>query len=590
MARLQFDPESLVHLPHAGDSYPLDATTLRVRLRSRLGVVKQCIVQWGDRYMPRENDLQQPMDLWARDADYDYWQAALPQPTHRVQYLFRVDDGEHRYWYGDEGLSLDEPGTLMTAGYFHHAFIHATEVFDTPQWAREGLVYQVFVDRFRNGDSSNDPKSTVPWGTLATGKMIAGGDLQGVIDSLDYLADLGVSTLYLTPIFLANTNHKYDTVDYTRIDPSVGDETALRRLLDGAHARSMHVVLDAVFNHAGMRFGPWLDVARNQERSRYKDWFWITSFPVDPRATEADATFLFFGNHTKLPKLNTLNPEVRRYLLGVAERWTRFGVDGWRLDAANEVDHAFWRDLRGTVRAVNPDALLVAEIWYQAAQFVRPGELDGLTHFPFMGAVSRFIAKQSIDAAEFVNRLTRARVPYQEQAVLWNVLGTHDTTRFLTECGNNKRKMHLALTLQLTYAGVPHIYYGDEVGLAGGPDPGCRGCMEWDPAKQDHDLYGHVRRLACLRLQHPALLRGSCLPLLAERGRRQFVYLRQWNDDAVVVAVNASSRGATVRLPAGGLPHAPVWRDVLSGTRHRMSAGALHLDLAPLQSAVLTVD
>jgi glycosidase len=504
-----------------------------------------------------------------------------------VHYLFRVSDGTRQYWFGEEGLSLGEPDTFMTAGYFHRAYIHQSEVYDTPLWARQGVVYQVFVDRFRNGDPSNDPPGTVPWGTPPTGTMRAGGDLKGVIDSLDYLADLGIATLYLTPIFMAHTNHKYDTVDYTKVDPWFGDEHTLRRLLDGAHARGMHVVLDAVFNHCGTKFKPWVDVCRKQERSRYKDWFHIHAFPVDPHADEASATFEYFGNHPYLPKLNTQNAEVREYLLGVAKRWTRFGIDGFRLDAANEVDHAFWRDLRSCVRSINPEALLLAEIWHEATQFVQPGQIDGLTHFPFLGACRGFIAYGTLDAAQCVNRLTRARVPYQEQAVLWNVLGTHDTPRFLTECRGDKRKMRLALTMQMTYIGVPHIYYGDEIGLGGELDPGCRGCMEWDPVRQDHELHAHVRRLIALRAAHSALRSGNCITLAADRGSRLLAYVRRDGDDAAIIAINAGRRTAPLTLDESVLKPHRRWRDALSDLRCQAPDGAVQLELEPWQGVVL---
>jgi glycosidase len=386
---------------------------------------------------------------------------------------------------------------------------------------------------------------------------------------------------------MARTNHKYDTVDYNKVDPGFGDEAVLRCLLDGAHSHGMHVVLDAVFNHCGTTFKPWVDVCKKQERSRYKDWFHIQSFPVDPKADEAHATFEYFGNHPYLPKLNTQNPEVSAFLLGVAERWTKFGIDGWRLDAANEVDHALWRDLRTCVRAINPETLLVAEIWHEATQFVHAGELDGLTHFPFLGACREFIAVQTMDAAEFVNRVTRARVPYQEQAVLWNVLGTHDTPRFLTECRGDTRKMRLGFTMQMTYAGVPHIYYGDEIGLAGALDPGCRGCMEWDPDRQNLDLLAHVRALVDVRRRHQSLRSGDCITLSAEPRSRLFAFIRHCGCDVVIVAINAGRKAETLDLPGSTIDPHRVWRDALGAGKYELRDDHLIIDLEPWQGAVL---
>lgn len=587
MPRIRLQPDDLFHLPRAGDTYPLDGQTLRIRLRARRGVLAECTVQWGDRYAPRERDRQEPMEIWAQDSAYDYWQVAVQQPTHRVHYLFRVSDGTQRFWFGEEGISSDEPGTFMTAGYFHFAYIHHSEVFDSPPWAREGVVYQIFVDRFRDGDPSNNPPGTVPWGTPPTGTMVAGGDLQGIIDAIPYLERLGVAALYLTPIFMAHTNHKYDTVDYRRIDPWFGDEATLGALLERAHSLGMRIILDAVFNHCGKGFGPWQDVVAQQERSRYRDWFHVNAFPVDPDARDTEATFEHFGNHPSLPKLNTRNPEVRAYLLEVAEHWTQMGIDGWRLDAANEVDHAFWRELRSRVRALNPESVMVGEIWHEATAFVRPGEFDGLTHFPFWGACRAFIAHGTMDAAAFNDRLTRARIPYQEQAVLWDVLGTHDTPRFFTDCNEDVRKMRMAIAVQMTYPGVPHIYYGDEVGLAGANDPGCRGCMQWDPALQRGDLLDHTRALIALRAAHPALRSGTCAVLSARRGRRQYAYLRREGADALIVAVNAGPRAAVLDLPGERFGDIALWRDALSGATARTEQGVLRLALDAYGTALL---
>ncbi|HWE61286.1 MAG TPA: glycoside hydrolase family 13 protein [Chloroflexota bacterium] len=587
MPRLHIRPDDIFHLPRAGDVYPLDGQTLRVRLRARRGLLDECLVQWGDRYAARAQDQQQPMEIWAQDSAYDYWHAAITQPTRRVHYLFRVGDGRVQYWFGEEGVSLAEPGTFMTAGYFHYPFIHESEVFDSPHWAREAIVYQIFVDRFRNGDPSNDPPGTVPWGTPPTGSMVAGGDLQGILDKLGYLADLGVTALYLTPIFLAGTNHKYDTVDYRRIDPSFGDEQTLRKLLDAAHARGMSVILDAVFNHAGKGFAPWQDVVKHQEQSRYRDWFHIHAFPVDPDAPDGAATFDHFGNHPSLPKLNTQNEEVSAYLFETAEHWTRLGIDGWRLDAANEVDHAFWRTLHSRLRAINRECALIGEIWHEATQFVHTGEFDGLTHFAFWGACRAFIAMGTMDAAGFNDRLTRARVPYQEQAVLWNVLGTHDTPRFFTDCQEDPRRMRAAFALQMTYPGVPHIYYGDEIGMPGENDPGDRACMIWEPNAQQTALRAYVRRLVALRRAHPALLHGSCTILAAAPRSRLYAYLRRQDDDSIMVAVNAGRRPITVSIAAERVGSIVDWQSALDDARYTVSQGLLTVPLPAYGSVVL---
>jgi glycosidase len=230
---------------------------------------------------------------------------------------------------------------------------------------------------------------------------------------------------------------------------------------------------------------------------------------------------------------------------------------------------------------------MIGEIWHEATQFVGPGEFDGLTHFPFWAACRSFFALGEIDAQGFNDRLTRARIPYQEQAVLWDVLGTHDTPRFLTDCRGDARRLALALIVQMTYPGTPHIYYGDEVGLTGGADPGCRACMEWDRDRQRTGQREQVRRLIALRRAHSALRAGSCTVVSAEPGRRLFAYFRRTEDDLVLVAVQAGRRPATLTVTTDLLGTVAIWQDALGGARYVVGGGVLTVSLSSWGGVVL---
>ena len=267
----------------------------------------------------------------------------------------------------------------------------------TPEWVKHAVFYQVFPDRFaRSGRVPLQPSGLEPWGTPPTVHGYKGGDLYGVADRLDHLEDLGVTALYLNPIFASGSNHRYHTHDYFTVDPMLGGDAALRHLLDTAHARGMKVVLDGVFNHASRGFLPFHDLMENGEASPYRDWFHVHGFPLGAYGEGGVAPqYECWWNIPALPKLNTDTPQVRAYLLSVAEHWLRFGIDGWRLDVPNEIDDdAFWREFRRRCRAVNPEAYLVGEIWDDAGRWLQGDQFDAVMNYPITKAILGFAARE----------------------------------------------------------------------------------------------------------------------------------------------------------------------------------------------------
>jgi cyclomaltodextrinase / maltogenic alpha-amylase / neopullulanase len=469
-----------------------------------------------------------------------------------------------------------------------------------PAWVRDAVFYQVFPDRFASSPRVVKPGPLEDWDAPPTRYGFKGGDLLGLTERLDYLADLGITAIYLNPIFASPANHRYHTYDYLHVDPLLGGDAALRELLESAHARGMRVILDGVFNHSGRGFWPFHHVLEAGASSPYRDWFHI-----NPEFLEAGRQLIPYPNAQQLaaldnaaapgqrtglrslatlgyrgwwdlpalPKLNTDNPRVRAYLFEVAEHWIRFGADGWRLDVAGEIEDAtFWQEFRQRVKGANPDAYLVGEIWRVSPEWLAGDRFDALMNYPMAEAILGYAAGthldtrvvgqsfelasqlHSLDGAGFGRRceeLMRAYDPDVVAAQL-GVLGSHDTPRIRTLCGGDLRSVELSFLLLMALPGAPCIYYGDEIGMQGNQDPECRAGFPWQrPAEWEGELKRLVQQLTGLRRSEPAL-RGTGFRLLAAEGGA-CAFSRADPDIAaapsMLVAINAGEADATLPLP-----------------------------------------
>ena len=474
----------------------------------------------------------------------------------------------------------------------------------TPDWVRDAVFYQVFPDRFAASDRVPKPGPLEPWDSPPTMHGFKGGDLLGVVEHLPYLADLGVNTLYLTPIFMSASNHRYHTYDYLTVDPLLGGDAALRELIDAAHGRGMKVVLDGVFNHTGRGFWAFHHVLENGSGSPYRDWFhflpaaleshrpfrpypWSTDvddIPDEPSLNSSedwkgDESFRRLGYRAwwglpALPKLNTSNPEVREHLMGVAEHWLRFGIDGWRLDVPAEIrDEGFWEEFRRRCRAVNPDAYIVGEIWHEAPEWLAGDRFDALMNYPLAEAILGYTAQGHLnepvvrahheyggtvhrrDGAAFAAELERLMGLYDPAVtyVQLNLLGSHDSPRFRTMAGSDPASYHLAVLLQATLPGAPCVYYGDEVGLEGANDPDCRAAFPWDPYRWDVGGVAWTGTAFGARAALPALRRGDFR--IAGAVADAFAFLRgaAAGGEPVLVAVNAGDDAVELPVHAADL-------------------------------------
>ncbi|TCZ74698.1 alpha-glycosidase [Paenibacillus albiflavus] len=577
--------EAIYHRPKLNWSYARDERTVHVRVRTRKDDMKLVTLIVADKYVFESSKQEIPMRKLISDALFDYWQAETTPPYRRLCYSFKFTDGEETAWLTERGFQAATPVTNI--GMFEYPFLNPADIFTPPAWVKDAIFYQIFPERFANGDPANDPANVLPWGGKPEWNSFFGGDLQGVMDHLDHLNELGVTAIYFTPVFEATTNHKYDTQNYLKVDKHFGDNALLKRLVDACHERGIRVLLDAVFNHAGGTFGPFLDAKAKGESSEYADWFHVKEWPL--RVEDGVPTYDAFAFEPHMPKLNTENPSVKKYFLDVARYWIEeVGIDGWRLDVANEVDHRFWREFRDTVKATNPEAYILGEIWHDSMMWLQGDQFDAVMNYPFTNAVLDYFTKRLTDTEQFASEIGALIAAFPEQATIsaFNILDSHDTPRLLTQCGGDHARMKLAALFQFTYPGVPCIYYGDEVGLEGGADPDCRKCMEWDPVKQDADLFRFYKELIELRKRHSTLRTGEFRFLHAESGDMRLAYERTNQEERLIVAINNSKRARKLVLKGCG----SEWRDAWTDATVPSTGNRLELTLPAFGYRVLKAD
>jgi neopullulanase len=477
----------------------------------------------------------------------------------------------------------------------------------TPDWVRDAVFYQIFPDRFARSVTVPKPRHLDEWGAAPTYHGYQGGDLIGVVEHLDYLVDLGINAVYFTPIFQSASNHRYHTHDYEKVDPMLGGNPALRRMIDEAHARGIRVVLDGVFNHASRGFFQFHDILENGPNSAYLDWFTVKEFPLYAYDADKSPNYMAWWGLPALPKFNTDTPEVREFLWGIGRKWIEFGADGWRLDVPNEIDDdEFWREFRRRVRAVDPEAYIVGEVWVDAPRWLQGDMWDAVMNYQFTRACIAFFAGENVNLTDLSKTSLHPVGPTGAQAfrraierliglyhpnvtsVILNLLDSHDTARFATLAGGDQSALRLATLFQMTYPGAPSVYYGDEIGMAGGHDPANRGAFPWhQPETWDTDLLHQFQRLIALRRSRPALRRGTFRFLHAHDEAIAFV--RQLGDETIIVAINAARMPRRLDLELGDvLPEGAMLEQTWTHRMVQVEQGMLRgVELGPRSGLVL---
>ena len=482
------------------------------RLRTKAGDAKKVVFHGRDKYvhMLKQSDKKKTtMQKIATDGVVDYYETALSLDMVCFRYFFElVDSNDQSIYYGNYTF-FDKKPKEISQMFDCPLKSKEEDRFLVPKWAKGKVVYQIFPDRFSGGEEVNERL----WydAPVKNWRAMYGGKLRGIINKLQYIKDLGVDIIYMTPIFLSGSNHKYDTTDYFMIDPGFGTKEDLKELVDKAHKMGMYVILDGVFNHTGLNFFAFQDLKEKGENSQYKDWYYPKSFPLVSEFGKKP-NYLCFGYYGGMPKLNTSNQEVREYIYKVVTYWMKeCGIDGWRLDVGDEISHGFWKWFRKKVKAFKEDALIVGENWFYAPAYLQGDEWDSLMNYHFRDAILGFIADGTLSATEFAGKMgyMKGTIHSETYDVLWNLIDCHDTPRFMHLVKKNKKKQLLAAGIQMLSHGCPMLYYGDEVGMTGGNDPDCRRGMLWKEEKQDKAILEYYKKLLALRKSEPCIINGE---------------------------------------------------------------------------------
>jgi len=567
---------------------------------------------------------------------FDYWQGTVPASSSRKHYRFEIRDGSAIVWLNAAGITSSEP----SSGDF---FI--IPGFKTPDWMKNGVMYQIFPDRFYDGDASNDvtdgqytyggcATERHAWGTSVFAKtkgcnsaVFFGGDLAGVDRKLGYIKKtLGADIVYLNPIFRSPSNHKYDTQNYYQVDPAFGTAATLQHLIAHIHGTANgpagYIILDGVFNHSGDS-NCWFERqtydsiscprpgAFRSRSSRYYSYYTFQSWP--------GAYSTFAMSVPSMPKLNygASGSAVRGQIYGsrtsVMQTYLQapYRIDGWRLDVAQSLDadgkdgsdptnHEIMRELRAAVTSVNPDAEILGEYWHDPSPWLDDGaEWDGAMNYSgFTNPVSEWLCgrdeyghEAAISPTRFDDwlRASRADLPVGAQETMTNELGSHDTIRFRTRCGGDIRSTYLGLIFQFTYVGTPTIYYGDEYGMEGGNDPDDRRTFEWARANTGNPAVALTHRLAWIRKRYAALRTGSFMSLLTDDARGIYAFGRLDANHRIAVVLNNTSNTETVTVPAWQLSMVNgTWvTDLLTGTTYQVISGNLTVRVEGHYGAIL---
>ncbi len=542
---------AICHFADKRYCFALEAGRFLVRLRVKKGDARRVTLHTQDKYLPlRIFDTRRavPMALAARDRVSDYYEAVIEIDMVCLRYWFELEgtDGE-RVFYGNYEFSSTPPEDVERM-FDCPQNLREEERLTVPDWAKNKVVYQVFPASFA---PTGEPGRG--WNKPVDHRRDLGGTLRGIIQHLGHIRELGADVLYMTPIFEALSVHKYDTVDYYRVDPKLGTLEDLKELVERAHALGLRVILDGVFNHSSQKFFPFADIVEKGEKSEYWDWYFIKGWPLRARWVEKPnfKTFSYFGG---MPKLNLRNPQVERYFIDVGLYWLReCGIDGWRLDVADEIGHRFWRRFREAVKAEFPDALIVGEEWHFGGDFLLGDQWDSVMNYPFFNAVMDLVARESITVTEFFENLgfLRGNLHPDTYKVLWNLIGSHDTPRFVTASGGDRGKLGMAAALQLLLPGMPMLYYGDEYAMEGGDNGDCRRGMVWDAKLQDRETFEKYRRLISLRHSCPCLTEGSVADFQADDARGVAALTRRLGEEEVTVLLHCKAGEAETPEYAG---------------------------------------
>ena len=513
--------------------YAIDKDLFVIRVQVKKDDMKEIILHCEDKYIPMERkDTRKTITMKkvATSRFHDYYEAQLQMHLICLRYFFEFKDMQgERVYYGNYEFSK-ECITNRDRMFDCPQNLREEEMFEVPQWAANKAVYQIFPSRF----AASQPVDRELWYKAPITPMDnLHGDLRGIIEHMDHIRKLGIDVLYMTPVFKSNY----------QVDPSFGTLEDLKELVQKAHERGMKVVMDAVFNHTAREFFAFEDILEKGEKSKYLDWYFIEGFPLEGGSGEIP-NFKCFAYHGGMPKLNLRNPEVEKFITDVACYWIKeCDIDGWRLDVGDEISHFFWKRFREAVKAVKKNMLIIGEIWHYAGDFLEGDEWDTVMNYPFYLNMIDLLADEKINVSRFVQNLgyLKGRLNKKCYPLMWNLIDSHDTARFLHLCNNNKKKQHLAAAFQLLLPGMPMIYYGDEYAMPGANDPDCRRGMYWDEEYQDQEMFEWYKQLLHVRKEHTCIVDGELIETIVKDEEETIVFIRKNGEETIALIFNCSS-------------------------------------------------
>ena len=556
--------------------------TVNLRIHSEPKIAKVWLLVEDDDLRPLE------LEMYAETDRFKFWNLNFNFRTTVSKFSFAAQtEDELNIYFGTSGvanfISPSEKWIYSSDDFPRHTI---------PDWVYGGVMYQIFPERFRNGNDEITPENAIPWESTPTRLDFHGGDLHGVTEKIDYIKDLGVNIIYLNPIFLSSSTHKYDAWDHFKVDDTFGGDEALKDLIEEAHNRNMKVVLDCSLNHVHPRHFAFQDIVEKGEKSEYKEWFTVFDYPVrflhrphlyantykvgwdgnseeyktylektfketkvpvevvDDDGPIIEPTFKAWWGVPDMPKVNFKSEGARQWALDVTEHWIKnFDIDGWRMDVAKELDFSFWKDFRDVAYSAKKDILLISEIFGDTSQWLQGERFDGTMNYSFRETMTDYFATKRIDNKEFANSLANLYSMYSFEALssCQNLLSSHDVKRFLNRCGANTDGMFGAVFLQATFPGIAGIYYGDEIGLGGADDPQNREPFPWESEdKWNKDLLKFTSELMSIKTSQPILRYGNFEMVTYDDN--YVIFRRVLNDESLLCIVNRDLKNKDIEL------------------------------------------
>ena len=502
---------AIMHVLDSSYAFPVSENVICVRLRTAKNDVKSVWVLYESKYRIAKKHKKAKMVRTLSGSEFDYYSIYLTLEDTRFAYVFYIYDGKEYKYFSEDGLTDTYDFSQGYYNFFQFADIHPADIHRMVPWMADACFYQIFPERFRIGNTKKDMSYIdLKWGDKPNPRSFAGGDLKGITQKLDYIKGLGCNALYLTPIFESPSNHKYDIIDYMKVDEHFGTADDLRELVKKAHKKGIRVILDAVFNHCSDKSAYFRDVCKKGRKSPYYEQFMIHGDKVslNPRNYEV------FADCVEMPRWNSSNRAAQEFLISVAVHYIKeFDIDGWRLDVSDEVSHDFWRRFREAVKSAKPDAVIIGENWHDASSYLRGDQYDGIMNYAFTKACLDYFAAGKYDAKQAAERLNDvlARNTDTVNDMMLNLLDCHDTVRFLTGVKEDRDALNAALCLLYLFPGAPSVFYGTEVYTTGQHDPDCRRCMDWSKAGTEaaEPVTGLIRTLADIRKKYRLTSSGT---------------------------------------------------------------------------------